>query len=95
MEYFGLDDFLLAALKEDVGTGDITTNSCIPEKNRSYGEFVAKSEGVVCGLDVARRVFELVDPLIEFTELMQDGDFANKGDIIARVEGPSDRKSVV
>lgn len=89
MEYFGLDDFLLAALKEDVGTGDITTNSCIPEKNRSYGEFVAKSEGVVCGLDVARRVFELVDPLIEFTELMQDGDFANKGDIIARVEGPS------
>lgn len=89
MEYFGLDDFLLAALKEDVGTGDITTNSCIPEKNRSYGEFVAKSEGVVCGLDVAKRVFELVDPLIEFTELMQDGDFANKGDIIARVEGPS------
>lgn len=89
MKYFGLDDFLLAALKEDVGTGDITTDSCIPAGNRSYGEFVAKSEGVICGLDVAKRVFELVDTDIKLTVLMKDGDFARIGDIIAIVEGSS------
>lgn len=89
MKYFGLDDFLLAALKEDVGIGDITTGSCIPTGNCSYGEFVAKSEGVICGLDVSKRVFELVDSDIKLTKLMKDGDFARAGDIIAIVEGSS------
>lgn len=89
MRYFGLDDFLLSSLKEDIGTGDITTNSCITADDRSYGEFVAKSEGVVCGLDIVKRVFELVDPEIKLTKLVQDGDFAKKGDIIAKVDGSS------
>lgn len=89
MQYIGLDEYLLAALKEDVGTGDITTESCIPAGNRSYGEFVAKSDGVVCGLPVAERVFRLVDSGIVFTPVVKDGDAARKGDIIARVEGPS------
>lgn len=89
MQYIGLDDYLLAALKEDVGTGDITTTSCIPEGNRSYGEFVAKSDGVICGLPVAERVFQLVDSRIVFIALSKDGDFAKKGDVLAKIEGPS------
>lgn len=89
MNYIGLDDFLLSALKEDIGTGDITTMCCVPEKNRSYGEFVAKSEGVVCGLDIAARVFALVDKSIVFSARVEDGYYAKKGDIIAGVEGPS------
>lgn len=89
MDYIGLDDFLLAALKEDVGTGDITTMSCVPAQQRSLGEFVVKSEGVVCGLDIAKRVFALVDETILFTASVQDGYYARKGDVIAKVEGPS------
>ena len=89
MYYIGLDDLLLAALKEDIGTGDITTMCCVPAENRSYGEFVAKSDGVVCGLDIAARVFTLVDASIVFSPKVEDGYFAKKGDIIASVEGPS------
>ncbi|NCC66865.1 MAG: carboxylating nicotinate-nucleotide diphosphorylase [Clostridia bacterium] len=89
MNYIGLDDFLLSALKEDIGTGDITTLCCVPEENRSCGEFVAKSEGVVCGLDIAARVFALVDAGIVFSSRVEDGYYAKKGDIIAGVEGPS------
>ena len=89
MKFIGLDDFLMSALREDVGTGDITTESCIPENAVSYGEFVAKSAGVVCGLDIAERVFALVDESIVMTQLLHDGDTAEKGDIIARIEGPS------
>lgn len=89
MYYIGLDDLLLAALKEDIGTGDITTMCCVPSENRSYGEFVAKSEGVVCGLDIAARVFGLVNAGIVFSSKVKDGYYAKKGDIIASVEGPS------
>ena len=89
MTYFGLDDFILAALKEDVGTGDITTLSCIPEENKSNGRFIAKADGVVCGIDIAKRVFELVDDSVKFESLMKDGDKVKKGDVIAAVSGTS------
>ncbi len=89
MDYIGLDELLLSALKEDVGTGDITTLSCIPSENRSNGRFVAKEDGVICGLNIAARVFNLVDSSICFEALCKDGDSVKKGDVIARVEGKS------
>lgn len=89
MDFFGMDEFLVEALKEDIGTGDITTISCIPESNISYGEFIAKSEGVICGLKIAERVFQLVDREIRISAVLQDGDFATKGAVIATIEGPS------
>ena len=89
MDYIGLDEFILFALKEDVGTGDITTNCCIPPENRSEAYFLAKESGVICGLDIAARVFHLVDQSIVFTPKAKDGDKVNKGDIIATVTGPS------
>lgn len=89
VEYFGLDDLILSALKEDVGTGDITTLSCIPAENRSEGFFLSKAEGVVCGIDVAKRVFELVDKEICFIALKKDGDKVQKGELIAEINGPS------
>ena len=89
MNTIGLDAFLLAALQEDIGTGDITTESCIPSDAVSRGGFRAKEDMVVCGLDVAKRVFELVDPSVVFTPLTEDGARAVKGDVIARVEGSS------
>ena len=89
MNYFGLDDFLLAALREDIGTGDITTESCIPEDAQSHGWFKAKEEGVVCGIDVAARIFSLLDDKITFSPKVADGTMVQKGDIIAEIEGPS------
>ncbi|MBE6949064.1 MAG: carboxylating nicotinate-nucleotide diphosphorylase [Ruminococcaceae bacterium] len=89
MNYIGLDDFLLSALKEDLGTGDITTNSCIPADATSVGQFRAKEAGVVCGIDVLIRVFYLVDPTVKVEVLAYDGTFVNVGDIIATITGPS------
>jgi len=89
MNYIGLDEFLLNALKEDIGTGDITTNTCIDASSVSRGRFVAKASGVVCGLPVLQRVFALLDPHVTVTALCADGDSVKKGGVIARIEGPS------
>ncbi|MFB0920653.1 MAG: carboxylating nicotinate-nucleotide diphosphorylase [Oscillospiraceae bacterium] len=89
MDYLGLDELLLSALKEDIGTGDITTMSCIPEENRSEAYFLAKEDCVVCGIDIAARVFYLVDGKIVLIPKLRDGDLVKKGDIIAEVIGPS------
>lgn len=89
IDYIGLDEFLLSALKEDVGTGDITTNCCIPAKNRSEAYFLAKEDGVICGIDLAQKVFSIVDEKITVIPHAKDGDLVKKGDIIAEVIGPS------
>ena len=89
MDYIGLDELLLSALKEDIGTGDITTLCCIPAENCSDAYFLAKESGVICGIDIAARVFSLVDENAIFTPLIKDGDTVNKGDIFATVAGPS------
>lgn len=85
----GLDDFLRRCLEEDIGTGDITTECCVEPDSFSRGRFIAKAEGVVCGLFVAERVFYLVDGRVTLRPLVRDGDFVKKGDIIAEIEGPS------
>ena len=89
MDYIGLDKLLYSALKEDIGAGDITTLCCIPEENRSEAYFLAKESGVICGIDIAARVFSLVDETISFNSLIKDGDAVSKGYIIATVVGPS------
>ena len=89
IEWLGLDELLLAALREDVGTGDITTMSCIPAENRTEGRYLVKEDGVLCGLSVAERVFALIDPAITLTPKAQDGDHVKKGDVIATVSGPA------
>ena len=56
-DLFMIDDIIKSALREDVGTGDITTNSTIPADKKISGKFIAKESGVVCGLPVVERVF--------------------------------------
>ena len=82
-----LDKLIMNALSEDVGTGDITTESTIPETARAHGLYKAKESGVLCGIGVAARVLELIDRDIEFTPLKRDGDRIEKGEIIAEVRG--------
>lgn len=89
MYYIGLDDFIMSALKEDIGTGDITTASCVPESAVAKGNFIAKQAGIICGTDVLVRVFALVDSRVSVTVLIPDGEKAEVGDIIAKITGPA------
>ncbi|MBY0014182.1 carboxylating nicotinate-nucleotide diphosphorylase [Paenibacillus typhae] len=74
-------------LQEDVGSGDITTRTTIPAGHESKGIIHAKEAGVICGLPVAELVFEVVDPSLVFTPLVQEGQDVSKGTVIAEVEG--------
>ena len=82
-----IDDLISAFLKEDAPFGDITTDVLIDKKEVSRAEFILKEDGVVAGLDVAARVFELLDDKIIFTKIVPDGSNAKKGTIIAEVAG--------
>ena len=89
MNYIGLDDLLLNALREDIGLGDITTSSCIPADAVSKGYYKAKDNGVICGLGVITRTFYVLDKCVKVTPLVSEGDVIKKGDVIAEIEGPS------
>ncbi len=82
-----LDTLILNALSEDVGTGDITTVSTIPEDKIAHGLYKAKESGVLCGIGVAERVFALINEDIKFTAYKKDGDTIEQGEIIAEVVG--------
>ena len=84
-----IDKLVLAAFEEDIGTGDITTNTTIPSGTLASGRFIAKEDGVICGIDVATRIFELTDKTIRFRPFFKDGDKVSKGDIIAEIYGPA------
>jgi len=84
-----IDKLILAAFEEDIGTGDITTNTTIPSGTQASGKFIAKESGVICGIDVAARCFELSDKDIRFTPFVKDGDRISKGDVIAEISGPA------
>ena len=86
---FDLDGILRAALAEDIGWGDVTTDSCVPPDRRCSGYFLAKEDMVVCGLEAVCRTFALLDGGVEVTLKCADGDFVKKGGTIALIEGPA------
>lgn len=82
-----LNAFIARSFAEDVGTGDITTQTTVPEGTQISGRFIAKESGILCGLTVAKAVFNYADPSIEFNVSFKDGQPVKKGDIIATVQG--------
>ena len=84
-----LDEIIKLALREDIGDGDHSTLACIPSSAHGTAKMVAKQEGILCGAEVGKRVFTLVDNNLTVTLLKQDGDTLAKGDIVMTVEGPS------
>lgn len=82
-----VDDVLRAAVREDVGSGDITSAATVPESARAVGRYTPKQTLTVSGLDVAARLIELVDPRLQYRKLVTDGDIARAGSPIAEVEG--------
>lgn len=83
----GLVESIRYWLKEDVGSGDVSTGVTIPAGHESKGIIHAKDSGVIAGIPVAQLVFEVVDPMLTFTPLVKDGDTVTKGTILAEVEG--------
>lgn len=75
------------ALEEDIGCGDITTSSLIPDDERSRARFVAKGTFTLAGTPFAREVFRMLDGDVEWTSLLSDGDTIRQGDIIAELAG--------
>jgi len=78
---------IIAALNEDIGTGDITTETTIPQNVLGKGILLVKDEGIIAGLDVAEQVFKTVDQDLVFLKSLKDGAFVKNGDIAAIVEG--------
>lgn len=84
---FYIDDIIKRALNEDINYIDISTDFLIPEKQKNKAYFIAKSDGVLCGIDIAMRVFELLDKDFEYKKEFNDGDEIKKGDVICEFEG--------
>ena len=82
-----VDPLVLSALKEDVTSEDVTTNAVMPTAQAGEVDLVCKEDGVICGLQVFRRAFELLDENTEFEFYVQDGDEVKKGQLMAKVRG--------
>jgi nicotinate-nucleotide pyrophosphorylase (carboxylating) len=87
MNSFILDPILRRALLEDIGTGDVTTMATVEPGTQASAELVAKEDFVLAGIDVARRVFQLLSAEIAFEKLITDGQTVKRGDVMAWIKG--------
>ncbi len=87
MKEFNYDSLIESAIKEDIGSGDITTYSL--ELSDRYGEglIIAKEDLILAGIDIAERVFKILNPEIIFNKNYIDGDEVNKGRVIGSIKG--------
>ena len=83
-----VDEIIKTALLEDINYLDCATDYLIDEEQENTARFLAKSDGVLCGIDIALRVFQILQPQgFEATVYKHDGDLLEKGDIIAEIKG--------
>lgn len=82
-----IEKIVALALEEDMGTGDVTTLSVIPEDASIQGAFVVREAGVICGLSVAEQVFSYLNESVVLKTFFRDGNRVQPGDILASIEG--------
>lgn len=82
-----IDDLLTLAFAEDVGDGDHTTLSTIPADEMGKQHLLVKEEGIIAGVDIAKKVFDKFDPELKMTVFIPDGSHVKPGDIAFEVEG--------
>ena len=82
-----IDNLILMALREDISSEDITTNSVMREPKQGTVKLICKQDGIIAGLDVFQRTFELLDEKTVVKKYFKDGDQVKKGDHLADVEG--------
>lgn len=81
------DRYILSALREDITSEDVTTNAIMREPQRGQAELICKQDGIICGLPVFKRTFELLDDTAEFTTEFRDGDTVKNGQVIGIITG--------
>ena len=81
------DRLIEMALREDITSEDVSTNAVMPEYRKGKVQLLCKQDGVICGLDVFARTFELLDPATETKFFVRDGDEVKKGELLAEVTG--------
>ncbi|MBN1690163.1 MAG: carboxylating nicotinate-nucleotide diphosphorylase [Dehalococcoidia bacterium] len=82
-----LEDLIERSLDEDLSGSDITSDALIPAHVKGTASFTIKAPGILAGMEVARLVFDIIDPFIKLSSLMADGNRVKPGDIVAIVEG--------
>lgn len=82
-----LDTYILNALKEDITSEDVTTNAVMRSAVTGSADLICKQDGIICGLDIFKRVFELLDETSSFKSHFKDGDFVKNGDLLGVISG--------
>ncbi len=81
------DDYIMHALREDITSEDVTTNAVMPDAKPGKADLICKQDGMICGLSVFQRVFELLDKNVKFETQCKDGDFVKNGQMIGVIHG--------
>ncbi|OGC03571.1 nicotinate-nucleotide diphosphorylase (carboxylating) [candidate division WOR-1 bacterium RIFOXYA12_FULL_43_27] len=84
-----LNHLIKKALEEDVGSGDITTNAIVPENKIAKAKIIAKEEGIIAGLPLAKLTYEVLDKKVRFISKVKDGCRVKSGTVIAEISGPA------
>ena len=87
LNQFYVDNLIKEAISEDINYIDVSADYLIPENQRNDSYFVAKADGVLCGLDIAMRVFTLLDDTFTYTVHKKDGEEVKAGDLIVEFNG--------
>ena len=82
-----VDPLILSAIKEDITSEDVSTNSVMPNPTQGGVDLICKQDGIICGLQVFERVFTLLDESTRVEFLVKDGDVVEKGQLMAKVYG--------
>ena len=90
LDNFLIDKHVLAALEEDIGFGDITTDNLVKEGDFLIAKLNTRSDGILCGTKVFERVFKLLSEKVNITFYKKDGDKIQAGDTVALIDGPAD-----
>ncbi|MDC7280268.1 carboxylating nicotinate-nucleotide diphosphorylase [Butyrivibrio fibrisolvens] len=81
------DELIRMALREDISSEDVSTNSVMPEAKPGEVELICKQDGIICGMDVYERVFKILDEDTVVEKYVKDGDEVKKGQLMAKVKG--------
>jgi len=84
-----IEEIIQHALAEDLGDGDHTSLATIPENATGRAQLILRENGVIAGVDIARKVFQAIDPELKFVELISDGQVVKRGDIAFTISGKS------
>ena len=83
-----IDLFIAAAISEDIGNGDHTSQSCLSNNNISKANLLVKEAGVIAGVELAEHIFKSKNETFTFETKINDGTWVNPGDVVFTIEGP-------